>query len=139
METSTASKTFGIIGGLRSLARADLFLKVVKSHPVLADQSRYHFLFEQHPFRDLVLPLTRTANLSSRKFYAFQVCQTLAIRGVTSILLPCFASHTFLPDLRPERWHHSAAVWRKRLFPWVWEISTQFPPVSPYHLIFSSL
>ena len=29
---------------------------------------------------------------------------------------------------------HTAAVWRRRLFPWNWEISTQFSPDSPDHL-----
>ena len=45
--------TFGMIGGLGTLAGADLFLKLVKSRAVMADQGRYHFLFEQHPFRDV--------------------------------------------------------------------------------------
>ena len=101
--TDPAANTFlGIIGGLGSLAGADLFLKLVKSQPVLADQGRYHFLFEQHPFKDVAVPLTAHASMTSRKFYVFQVCQSFQARQVDAVLLPCFATHTFRDELQAE-------------------------------------
>ncbi|MGY2374304.1 cysteate racemase [Pseudomonas sp. SDO524_S393] len=92
----------GIVGGLGSLAGGDLFYKLVKSRAVLEDQGRYHFLFEQHPFKDVLLPLDRNASMTSRKFYVFQVCKTFENSGVDAVLLPCFASHTFREEIQQE-------------------------------------
>lgn len=94
--------TFGIIGGLGTLAGADLFLKLVKSRAVMADQGRYHFLFEQHPFRDVAVPLTRDASMTGRKLYVFKTCQSFESRKVDAVLMPCFASHTFREELQAE-------------------------------------
>lgn len=94
--------TFGIIGGLGALAGADVFLKLVKSRAVMADQGSYHFLFEQHPFRDASHPLTGSANMTSRKLYVFKTCQGFESRKVDAVLMPCFASHTFLGELQAE-------------------------------------
>ncbi|WP_273825897.1 aspartate/glutamate racemase family protein [Pseudomonas asplenii] len=101
-KSTSPGKTFGIVGGLGSLAGADLFYKLISSRPVLADQGRYHFLFEQHPFKDVLLPLDRDASMSSRKFYAFQMCQSLENGGADAILLPCIASHTFREEIQAE-------------------------------------
>lgn len=94
--------TFGVIGGLGSLAGADLFFKLVRSEPALAEQDAFHFLFEQHPFRDVRAPLNAICSMTARKLYVFQVCQSLVQRRVNSILLPCFASHTFREELQNE-------------------------------------
>nr|WP_315594475.1 amino acid racemase [uncultured Cupriavidus sp.] len=94
--------TFGIIGGLGTLAGADLFLKLVKCRAVMADQGRYHFLFEQHPFRDVAAPLTRDAGMTGRKLYVFKTCQSFESRKVDAVLMPCFASHTFRDELQSE-------------------------------------
>ncbi len=94
--------TFGIIGGLGTLAGADLFLKIVKSRAVMADQGCYHFLFEQHPFRDVAVSLTQDANMTSRKLYVFRTCQSFENRKVDAVLMPCFASHTFRDELQAE-------------------------------------
>lgn len=94
--------TFGIIGGLGTLAGADLFFKLVKSRAVMADQGRYHFLFEQHPFRDTAVPLTRDASMTGRKLYVFKTCQSFETRKADVVLMPCFASHTFREELQAE-------------------------------------
>ena len=95
-------KKLGIIGGLGSLAGGDLFYKLVKSRAVLEDQGRYHFLFEQHPFKDVLLPLDKSANMTSRKFYVFQVCKSFEGNDVEAVMLPCFASHTFREEIQEE-------------------------------------
>ncbi|POA35841.1 aspartate racemase [Pseudomonas sp. GW460-R15] len=100
--TPALTRKLGIVGGLGSLAGGDLFFKLVKSRAVLADQGRYHFLFEQHPFKDILLPLDRVASMTSRKFYVFQVCQSFEASGVDAIMLPCFASHTFREEIQEE-------------------------------------
>ncbi|MFS2160461.1 amino acid racemase [Pseudomonas sp. Pseusp122] len=95
-------RKLGIVGGLGSLAGGDLFYKLVKSRAVLEDQGRYHFLFEQHPFKDVLLPLDRNAVMTSRKFYVFQVCKSFEDSGVDAVMLPCFASHTFRAEIQEE-------------------------------------
>jgi aspartate racemase len=95
-------RKLGIVGGLGSLAGGDLFYRLVKSRAVLEDQGRYHFLFEQHPFKDVLLPLDKKASMTSRKFYVFQVCKTFEESGVDGIMLPCFASHTFRTEIQEE-------------------------------------
>lgn len=92
----------GIVGGLGSLAGGDLFYKLVQSRAVLEDQGRYHFLFEQHPFKDVLLPLDEGASMTSRKFYVFQVCKALEAGGLDAVMLPCFASHTFREEIQAE-------------------------------------
>jgi len=99
---SSFARKLGIVGGLGSLAGGDLFYKLVKSRAVLEDQGRYHFLFEQHPFKDVLMPLDQGASMTSRKFYVFQVCQTFEASEVNAVLLPCFASHTFREEIQEE-------------------------------------
>jgi aspartate racemase len=99
---SSFARKLGIVGGLGSLAGGDLFYKLVKSRAVLEDQGRYHFLFEQHPFKDVLMPLDKGANMTSRKFYVFEVCQTFEASEVNAVLLPCFASHTFRQEIQEE-------------------------------------
>lgn len=92
----------GIVGGLGALAGGDLFYKLIKSRAVLEDQGRYHFLFEQHPFKDVLLPLDAGASMTSRKFYVYEVCSSFEHSGVDAILLPCFASHTFRDEIQEQ-------------------------------------
>ncbi|MDR0278248.1 MAG: amino acid racemase [Paucimonas sp.] len=99
---TSAPRKLGIVGGLGALAGGDLFYKLLRSRAVLDAQDRYHFLFEQHPFRDLELPLDREANMTARKFYVFQVCRSFETNGVDAVLLPCFASHTFREEVQAE-------------------------------------
>lgn len=102
MKSTAVDQTFGIIGGLGSLAGADLLLNLVKTQPILADLDKYHFLFEQHPFKDLDIPLKQNINLTSRKLYVYKLCSSFADKGVDKVLLPCFASHTFRKELQAE-------------------------------------
>ncbi|WLH48144.1 amino acid racemase [Pseudomonas beijingensis] len=95
-------RKLGIVGGLGSLAGGDLFYKLVKSRAVLEDQGRYHFLFEQHPFKDVLLPLDQGASMTSRKFYVYQVCKSFEDGGFDAVMLPCFASHTFRAEIEEE-------------------------------------
>ncbi|MBX8607223.1 aspartate/glutamate racemase family protein [Pseudomonas cichorii] len=95
-------RKLGIVAGLGSLGGGDLFYKLVKSRAVLEDQGHYHFLLEQHPFKDVLLPLDKEASMTSRKFYVFQVCKSFEESGVDAVMLPCFASHTFRAEIQEE-------------------------------------
>jgi aspartate racemase len=95
-------RKLGVIGGLGALAGSDLFSKLMTCKAVLGDQGRYHFLFEQHPFKDVLLPLDKAASMTSRKFYVFKVCKSFEASGVDAVLLPCFASHTFREEIQHE-------------------------------------
>jgi aspartate racemase len=96
------SHKIGIVGGLGALAGGDLFYKLVKSRAVLEDQGRFHFLLEQHPFKGVQLPLDANASMTSRKFYAFEVCRSFEASGADAIMLPCFASQTFRAEIQDE-------------------------------------
>ncbi|MBC3362010.1 amino acid racemase [Pseudomonas sp. SWRI154] len=102
IRNALAVRKLGIVGGLGSLAGADLFNKLVKSRAVLEEPDRYHFLFEQHPFKDVLLPLDESASMTSRKFYVFQVCKAFEANGLDAVMLPCFASQTFRAQIEAE-------------------------------------
>lgn len=95
----SVARKLGIVGGLGSLAGGDLFYKLLKSRAVIEDQDRYHFLVEQHPFKDVLLPLDTGASMTSRKFYVFEVCKSFEANGFDAVMLPCFASHTFRGEI----------------------------------------
>ena len=95
-------KTFGIIGGLGTLSGGDVFFKLLKSRTVLENQQEFHFLFEQHPFSQINSRLHNESDISSRKFYTYNVCKSFEEKKVNKILLPCFASHTFIEQLQIE-------------------------------------
>jgi aspartate racemase len=95
------NRSFGIIGGLGTLAGADVFLKLVKSTPARTDAEYPSFIFEQHPFvqRDNSRP---DEVLTERKIYIFDMIRSFKERGVDAVILPCFLSHTFIGELQSE-------------------------------------
>lgn len=99
METK---ERLAIIGGLGTLSGGDLFFKLLKSPRVLQNQMNYHFTFEQQPYHQMDVPLYHREDIQSRKFYTYNICKKFEEQNVTKILLPCFASHSFLPELQTE-------------------------------------
>jgi aspartate racemase len=95
-------KIFGIVGGLGTLAGGDLLLKLLKSRTVLENQHDFHFLFEQHPYQQIDSTLQNESDVSSRKFYVYEICKGFEEKEVFKVLLPCFASHTFFDQLQSE-------------------------------------
>lgn len=97
-----AVQRLGVIGGLGALAGADLFYKLTRSQPVLAEQFHCHLLLEQRAFNDASLALYSGANLASRKFYVYEMCKAFEARGIEAVMLPCFASHLFVAEIQQE-------------------------------------
>lgn len=95
--TGLVKRKFGVVGGLGPLASADVFFKLVKSTPAASDEEHFDVLFEQHPF-----PSTGHAGeaTTQRKLYIFDMIREFETRGVTTIVLPCFLSHTFIDELK---------------------------------------
>jgi aspartate racemase len=98
---SSCNRSFGIIGGLGTLAGADVFLKLVKSIPARADAEYPSLTFEQHPF------IQRASNrpeeaLTERKIYIFDMIRNFKERDVEAVILPCFLSHAFIDELQSE-------------------------------------
>lgn len=91
-----------VIGGLGTLSGGDLFFKLLKKQQVLKSQLHYHFIFEQHPYNQMNLPLYNEEDIKSRKYYTYNVSKSFEDKNVTKILLPCFASHSFLEELQKE-------------------------------------
>lgn len=92
-----SGKKFGVVGGLGPLASADVFFKLVKSTPASSDAEHVDVIFEQHPFRDAV---TGSEATTQRKLYVFDMISGFEKRGVTTVVLPCFLSHTFIDELK---------------------------------------
>ncbi|MDX1365219.1 MAG: amino acid racemase [Arenibacter latericius] len=91
-----------VIGGLGALSGADLFFKLLKNKEALKNQKNYHFIFEQQPYSQIESALFEEQDIKSRKFYTFNLCKTFEQNKVSKILLPCFASHSFIDELQKE-------------------------------------
>lgn len=91
-----------VIGGLGTLSGGDLFFKLLKNQQVLKNQLNYHFIFEQQPYSQINSALYHEEDIKSRKYYTYNVCKNFESKGVTRVLLPCFASHSFLEELQKE-------------------------------------
>lgn len=89
-------RKYGIIGGLGPLASADVFFKLVKATPASSDAEHTDAIFEQYPFR---CSSAGSAATTARKLYIFDMIRDFEKRGVTTIVLPCFLSHTFIDEL----------------------------------------
>ena len=93
----TSVRKFGVVGGLGPLASADVFFKLIKSTPAASDAEHFDAIFEQHPFR---ASDAGSETLTQRKLYIFDLVSSLEKRGVTTVVLPCFLSHTFIDELK---------------------------------------
>ena len=90
-------RKFGIVGGLGPLASADVFFKLVKATPASTDAEHFDAIFQQSPFPNSGSGSTAT---TERKLYIFEMIRDFEKRGVTTVVLPCFLSHTFIDELR---------------------------------------
>ena len=90
-------RKFGVIGGLGPLAGADVLFKLMKAARASALSEPLDVVFEQHALRGtgpMDIPTTE------RKLYIFDLLRDFEKRGVTTVVLPCFLSHTFIEELR---------------------------------------
>jgi aspartate racemase len=90
-------RVFGVIGGLGPLAGADVLFKLIQASPARTDAEHFDIVFEQHPFRNANTSRVAT---TERKLYIFDMIRDFEKRGVTTVLLPCFLSHTFIGELQ---------------------------------------
>jgi len=96
--TDTAlTRKFGVVGGLGPLASADVFFKLIKSTPATRDAEHFDAIFEQQPFRSAD---AESETLTQRKLFIFDLIGNFEKRGVTTVVLPCFLSHTFIDELK---------------------------------------
>ncbi|RQS10158.1 aspartate/glutamate racemase family protein [Burkholderia sp. Bp9002] len=99
MSTGTGERRriFGVVGGLGPLASADVFFKLVKATPARSEAEHADVIFEQHPFKGAG---AGSAATMERKLYVFDMIRDFERRGVTTVVLPCFLSHTFIDELK---------------------------------------
>jgi aspartate racemase len=97
VSTQPVRRSFGVIGGLGPLAGADVFFKLVKATPARCDAEHFDVVLEQHPFRNAGGSHAAT---TARKLYIFDMIRDFEKRGVTTVVLPCFVSHTFIDQLQ---------------------------------------
>ncbi|VWD36536.1 aspartate racemase [Burkholderia lata] len=96
-DTVNVRRKFGVVGGLGPLGSADVFFKMVKATPASSDEEHVEMMFEQYPFRGAG---AGSASTIERKLYVFDMIRAFEARGVTTVVLPCFLSHTFIDELK---------------------------------------
>ncbi|BCQ55272.1 aspartate/glutamate racemase family protein [Burkholderia gladioli] len=87
------ARRLGIVGGLGPLAGADLYAKLMRA----AGTTPIDAILAQHPLRGAAPDREASAE---RKLHVFDLIREFEQRGVTTVVLPCFLSHTFLDELR---------------------------------------
>lgn len=99
--TSKDRRVLGIVGGLGPLAAADVFFKLIKATPARSDAEHLDIVFEQHPLRHADRPARQSSAATvERQLYIFDLIRDFEKRGVTTVVLPCFLSHTFIDQLQ---------------------------------------
>ena len=93
---SIARRSFGVVGGLGALAGADVFFKLIKSTPAASDAEHLDVVFEQHPEQSGDAGVAS----SERKLYIYDTIRAFEKRGITTVVLPSFVSHTYIDELR---------------------------------------
>lgn len=88
---------FGVIGGLGAPAAADVVSKLVRHGCTPSD-----IVVEPQPFAGADLADSDAASLNARKLFVFDAIRRLEQRAVDAVILPCFISHSFLDELKPE-------------------------------------
>lgn len=101
-----SKKRFGIVGGLGAIGAADAFLKLIKAMPSPNGKGLSEFIFEQHAFREDEHPGEESASQNGRKIYVFDMLKDFEARKIDTVILPCFLSHTFIEELKPETTLH---------------------------------
>ena len=90
-------RSFGIIGGLSPIADADLLSKLIEATERHADAGQFEIVFEQRPFIRGDGP---SAANTARMLYIFNRIDSFKARGIGTVVLPCFLSHTFMEELK---------------------------------------
>ncbi|WP_439859442.1 aspartate/glutamate racemase family protein [Pseudomonas sp. MBLB4136] len=98
MASRATPKKYGVVGGLGAVAGVDTLLKLIKGTP----QQQLDIAFEQHTFADAGLAAEDDYDPTRRKFYVYDALRSMERSGVDIALVPCFVSHCFLDELRPE-------------------------------------
>jgi len=90
-------RSFGIIGGLSPIADADLLSKLIEATERYVDAGLFEIVFEQRPFARTNGP---SAADTARMLYIFNRIDSFKERGIGTVVLPCFLSHTFMEELQ---------------------------------------
>ncbi|WP_334189653.1 aspartate/glutamate racemase family protein [Noviherbaspirillum sp.] len=107
MPRKAVRRCLGIIGGLGSIAGADMYFKLVKARAANEAPENLDLTIEQHAFDEGSqgsdgMSGGAQANQNGRKLYIFDMIRRFESRKVDSVILPCFISHTFIDELRPD-------------------------------------
>lgn len=98
----TLQKRIAIIGGLGTLAGANVRAKLIDAGGADSAGPHCEVLFEQHRFAGDDRSGEPRPDLNGRKRYIIDMLQRFERAHADSVLLPCFISHTFLRELQPE-------------------------------------
>ena len=95
-QPDAGQRRFGMIGGLGPLASVDVMFKLVQACAARGIAEPLDLVFEQHPFRSAGHTSEAT---TARKLYVFDLLREFEQRGIDTVVLPCFLSHTFIDEL----------------------------------------
>lgn len=90
-------RSFGIIGGLSPIADGDLLSKLIEATERHVDAGQFEIVFEQRPFARTDGP---SAADTARMLYIFNRIDSFKARGIGTVVLPCFLSHSFMEELK---------------------------------------
>lgn len=90
-------RKFGVIGGLGPLASADVLFKLMKAASATTGADQFDVIYRQ---RALLGAGANDTATTERKLYVFDLIRDFEKQGVTTVVLPCFLSHTFIDELR---------------------------------------
>jgi aspartate racemase len=85
----------GVIGGLEPRASADFLSKLVEATQANGASGRVDIVFEQR--NSGAIESTKAA--FARKLYVFDMIERFKARGIATVVIPCFLSHTFMDEL----------------------------------------
>ena len=94
-------KSLGIVGGLHSLASADLFFKLTRSTSSGHERRNLDLIIERYTLNEPNAGADLHYKPASRKICVFNAIKSLEKKNVDSVLLSGFISHTFIDELKP--------------------------------------
>lgn len=100
--SATETRCIGIIGGLGTLAGADVHGKMVRSIARHTSPDDFRVLYEHRVFPADGGLIGAAPELNRRMLYVYDMVQHYERIGAGSVMLPCFISQTFLRQLQTE-------------------------------------
>ncbi|TKC91837.1 aspartate/glutamate racemase family protein [Trinickia terrae] len=98
--TSKGRRSFGVIGGFGPLGSADVASKLALASSGGGEREPVEIAYDPRPFGGAALLAPDGECMTERKLYLIDAILDFARRGIDTVILPCFFSHTFIDELQ---------------------------------------